>query len=430
MGERSIEILGSVFFALAVLHTFLAAQVRRFSHRFAKGSGWESFFHLLGEIEIVFGLWGALLLCLMALLHSPAKAISYQQSLQFTEAIFVFCIMVMASTKPILELAKGMIQSLGNFLNRIFAVPEVLADVFVVLTIGPLMGSLMTEPAAMTVTALLLNAMVKRNESRILYVLLGVLFVNVSIGGALTPFAAPPILMVAKTWNWDFSFILSHFGWKSFLAVVLNALFVILYFSKGLKLNLQALSRIEKPVQKIPFAVTLLHLLFLVFLILSAHYSSIAMGIFLLFLGLVSVTGKYQERLRIRESLLVAFFLAGIVFFGPLQKWWLAPLLSQLDQYALYFGACALTAVTDNAALTYLGSQVQGLSAGSQYYLVAGALAGGGLTIIANAPNAAGFSVLQNRFEDGLNPLKLFVAALIPTLIAILALGFLPDISY
>lgn len=424
-----IEILGSVFFAFAVLHTFLVSQIRGFSHGFTKGSGWNSLFHLLSEIEIVFGLWAALLLCLMAILQSPETAVRYQESLHFNEVIFVFCVMVMAATRPIVEAAKRLIQILGSYLSRIFKIPEVLADVFIVLTVGPLLGSVITEPAAMTVTALLLNTMIHKNDSRILYALLGVLFVNVSIGGALTPFAAPPILMVAKTWHWDFSFIISHFGWKSLIAVILNALFVILYFSKALKLNLQVLNRVKDQTKMIPIWVTSLHFLFLFFLVLSASYSSIAMGIFLLFLGLVSVTRKFQDAMRIRESLLVAFFLGGIVFFGPLQKWWLAPLLAQLDQYTLYLGACLLTAVTDNAALTYLGSQVQGLSQASQYYLVAGAIAGGGLTIIANAPNAAGFSILQNRFENGLNPFKLFIAALIPTLIAIFALGYFPNLS-
>ena len=63
----------------------------------------------------------------------------------------------------------------------------------------------------------------------------------------------------------------------------------------------------------------------------------------------------------------------------------------QPAQSALFFGAAALTAITDNAALTYLGSLVEDISDQSKYSLVAGAVAGGGLTVIANAPNPAGF---------------------------------------
>jgi hypothetical protein len=99
--------------------------------------------------------------------------------------------------------------------------------------------------------------------------------------------------------------------------------------------------------------------------------------------------------------------------------------LTGLNHWLLYAVAAALTAVTDNAALTYLGSQVEGLSSVAQYYLLAGAIAGGGLTIIANAPNAAGYSVLHRFFPNGLSPAKLFVGALIPTLVALafLAIG-------
>ena len=118
-------------------------------------------------------------------------------------------------------------------------------------------------------------------------------------------------------------------------------------------------------------------------------------------------------------------FLGGIIQFGAFQKWWLTPVLQQLSEFALFVGAVSLTAVTDNAALTYLGSQVDGLSEASKYALVAGAIAGGGLTIIANAPNAAGYSILRNKFADGIKPLNLLVAALLPTAIAVILLWFI-----
>jgi Na+/H+ antiporter NhaD/arsenite permease-like protein len=144
----------------------------------------------------------------------------------------------------------------------------------------------------------------------------------------------------------------------------------------------------------------------------------------LLFLGLTDITREYQSDMRIKESLLVAFFLAGIVVFGGFQSWWLRPLIGNLTNTTLFFGSTALTAFTDNAALTYLGSQIPDVTVPFKYALVAGAVAGGGLTVIANAPNPAGFAILRDHFgEDGISPLKLFLGALPPTLIAVVLLG-------
>jgi Na+/H+ antiporter NhaD/arsenite permease-like protein len=124
--------------------------------------------------------------------------------------------------------------------------------------------------------------------------------------------------------------------------------------------------------------------------------------------------------------MLVAFFLAGLVVLGSQQKWWLQPLLTNLDSTSVYYGATVLTAITDNAALTYLGSLVEGLSDEFKYSLVAGALTGGGLTVIANAPNPAGYSILKSSFNDGvISPLYLFLYAVPPTIIAIIAFRFI-----
>jgi Na+/H+ antiporter NhaD/arsenite permease-like protein len=106
-----------------------------------------------------------------------------------------------------------------------------------------------------------------------------------------------------------------------------------------------------------------------------------------------------------------------------LQAYWLKPLIESLSGNALFFGATGLTAITDNAALTYLGSLVDGISDELKYALVAGAVAGGGLTVIANAPNPAGIGILQGAkvFKDeGISPLGLFLGALLPTVIAII----------
>ena len=259
---------------------------------------------------------------------------------------------------------------------------------------------------------------------RLKYATLGVLFVNVSIGGTLTPFAAPPVLMVAGTWDWGISFMMLTFGWKAAIAVLLNALLVTLWFRKELSL-LSATPR-KTDGEALPVAIILIHLLFLGGVVVFTHHPAIFMGLFLFFLGVAQAYQQYQHRLLLREGLLVAFFLAGLEVLGGQQQWWLQPLLLEMHSDAVFFGATILTAFTDNAALTYLGSLVEGLSDGFKYALVAGAVTGGGLTIIANAPNPAGLAILRSHFEDEtVNPLGLFLAALPPTVVAALAFRLL-----
>lgn len=154
--------------------------------------------------------------------------------------------------------------------------------------------------------------------------------------------------------------------------------------------------------------------------------AALILGLFLFFLGLSHAYEKYQDRLILREALLVSFFLAGLVVLGGQQRWWLQPVLTSMTNEQVFYGAVALTAFTDNAALTYLGALVPGLSDEFKYALVAGAVTGGGLTIIANAPNPAGIAILRNHFDDNtVNPMGLLAAAILPTLVAVFAFKFL-----
>jgi hypothetical protein len=57
------------------------------------------------------------------------------------------------------------------------------------------------------------------------------------------------------------------------------------------------------------------------------------------------------------------------------------------------------------------------LSEGLKYAVVAAAVTDGGLTIIANATNPAGISLLKKYFDNGVSPAGLLGAALIPTAI-------------
>jgi Na+/H+ antiporter NhaD/arsenite permease-like protein len=80
-------------------------------------------------------------------------------------------------------------------------------------------------------------------------------------------------------------------------------------------------------------------------------------------------------------------------------------------------GAAVLTAFNDNAAITFLSTLVPGFTGSLKYAVVAGAVTGGGLTVIANAPNPAGQSLLKKYFENGISAVGLLKAAILPTVI-------------
>lgn len=409
--------VSSAIFALAVIHTFSTKFFEHLAHTSKSHSG---FWHLLGEVEVVFGFWAMVLVCFLFAYADKAAAVSYLESQNYTEPLFVFVVMVVSASKPIFTLCLRTVGLIANLLP----VNRNVGFFFVTLSLVPLLGSFITEPAAMTLAALLLkeNFYDKGISLKLMYATMGVLFVNVSIGGTLTPYAAPPILMVAAKWNWDIGFMLQTFGWRSGLAVLTNAILLTTLFYKELK-GLP-FSRINGTME-VPLAVVLIHMSFLAGVVLFAHHAVIFVGLFLFFVGFTTAYERYQSRLLIRESLLVGFFLAGLVILGGQQKWWLQPLLASLEPTVVYYGATALTAITDNAALTYLGSLVDGLTPEFKYALVAGAVTGGGLTVIANAPNPAGFSILRGNFDEGaINPFKLFAYALPPTLVAIVCFQF------
>ncbi len=365
MNPSTIELVGAALFAVAIMHTFATRSFERLAHAQPDHAG---LWHLLGEVEVVFGLWAFVLVAAMFATDGATRAIAYLDSCDFTEPMFVFAIMVVAGTRPILRTATSAVR----VLTRAIALPGRMGFYLTVLTVTPLLGSFITEPAAMTLAALILAERIFAAgvSRRLKYATLGVLFVNVSIGGTLTPFAAPPVLMVAGTWHWDTAFMMAAFGWKATLAVAVNAL-----------------------------------------------------GTTLLFMGVARAYQRYQDRLILREGLPVAVFLAGLVVLGGQQRWWLQPLLMRMSSDQVFFGAAILTAFTDNAALTYLGSLVDGLSDAFKYALVAGAVTGGGLTIIANAPNPAGVAILRGHFDDEtVHPLWLLAAAMPPTIVAALAL--------
>lgn len=415
----TIEIIAAVLFGLALVHTFSTRVFERLAHRYPAHAG---LFHLLGEVEVVFGLWAMGLFVVMMAVAGKSFATDYVSSRSFVEPLFVFAIMVIAASRPIMELAASLVKRLA----RIIPLPDSIALYMLCLGLLPLLGSFITEPAAMTVAALMLRDRFYAAglSERFKYATIGVLFVNVSIGGVLTSYAAPPVLMVASAWGWDTAYMASHFGWKAAVAVLCNTSVLTWMFRRelaGLKMQ-----DAQSAADAVPMRVTLVHLSFLAATVYFAHYPVICMGLLMAFIGFAHAYERYQSRLMINEALLVAFFLSGLVVLGGLQEWWLRPLLMSMSQDAVFFGATALTAITDNAALTYLGSLVDGLSEGFKYALVAGAVAGGGLTVIANAPNPAGVSILRSHFADeSVAALPMLCAALPPTLVAMAAFWLL-----
>ncbi len=442
MNPTNIEIIGTVLFALAIIHTFLAGPIAKLAHGMKKDSMGYNILHFLSEVEAVFGIWSAVFIAAYAILNGfmshghgvhgtnlqeilTLPAMSYLEYLNFTEPAFVFVIMCMAATRPVILLAESIIRKIANFLPF----GEKYSFYVAALIIGPLLGSFITEPAAMTVTALiLLEAFYSdKMSSKFKYATIGLLFVNVSVGGTLTHFAAPPVLMVAGKWGWGMTFMAGNFGYKAIIAIIIATLLFAFAFKKELAGKLKIKDTTDG-LRKPPLWLTIFHLVFLAMVVYTAHHMVFFLGLFLFFLGFVSITGEFQDASKMKESLLVGFFLAGLVTLGGVQGWWLQVVLAELGETAIFFGSTALTAITDNAALTYLGSLVP-LSPEKQYNLVAGAVTGGGLTVIANAPNPAGFGILKGSFgPDGIKPFNLLLGALIPTGIVIVCMKLLPNL--
>jgi hypothetical protein len=419
MTDTPLQWIAASLFAAALLHTFAARQFERLSHRYPGHAG---LFHLLGEVEVVFGFWAIVLVLAMALVAGGDTALAYAESRNYTEPLFVVVVMVIAASRPVLRT----VMSLVDAAARQAPVPTPLAMAWLGLAALPLLGSLITEPAAMTVAALMLAPLIFRPEvpEGAKYLALGVLFVNISIGGTLTSYAAPPVLMVAATWQWDSAFMFVTFGWKAALAVLVNATLGAIALRPHLR-DAPAQGDEAQP-ESVPLPIVAVHLGLLAGVVVFAHHPVAFLALFLLFLGVAQAYERHQNPLILKEALLVGFFLAGLVVLGGMQQWWLQPIVEGLEPVALFLGALGLTAITDNAALTYLGSLITGISDESKYMLVAGAVAGGGLTVIANAPNPAGVALLRRGFADGtIGAGGLLLGALLPTIVAAAAFMFL-----
>lgn len=438
------NLVASVIFLLAIGHTFLTAKFRHWSHlaeaehaaRLAQratprgdaddnGEPDEVSFkghilHFLGEVEAVFGIWALVLAAAISYYFGWSAVLDYiGHKVNFTEPMFVVVVMAIAGTRPVLRVAE-------SCLRGIAAVGKGTTGAWwlAILIVAPVLGSLITEPAAMTIGALLLARQfyALKPSPRFAYATIGLLFVNISVGGTFTHFAAPPVLMVAAPWQWDTPFMFLHFGWKAFIGIVVATAIYYAVFRRELQALDEARRRAAEnakspPDAPVPAWITVVQLLFMAFTVWVAHYPPLFIGAFLFFLAFAQSTAHHQGKFDLKAPLLVGFFLAGLVVHGGLQGWWIEPVLKRLDEFPLFLGATVLTAFNDNAAITYLATLVPGFTDTMKYAVVAGAVTGGGLTVIANAPNPAGQAILQRFFPDGVSPLGLLVGALTPTLV-------------
>ncbi len=455
--EQPFLVVASIIFLLAIIHTFFAVPITRYAHKVqhdhdaeirrqknvegepATAKDMVSFkatmLHFLGEIEAIFGIWVLVLMGAMMGFYDVDTVKGYISRVNFTEPMFVVIIMALASTRPVLRFAENALSFFARFGKETPA-----AWWLSILIVAPILGSFITEPGAMTIAAMLLaKKFYKLKPSpKLAYGTLGLLFVNISVGGVLTNFAAPPVLMVAGPQNWDLTTMemLVHYGGKAVVGILISTVLYFTFFRKELRSLSGSLEDHDGDGQgdlkhdhdrPIPIWITITHLLFMGWTVYFAHTPAIFIGGFLFFLAFRQATEHHQFDIQLRGPILVGFFLAGLVIHGGLQGWWLAPVLTSLGEVPLFIGSVVLTSFNDNAAITFLASQVDGLGASLKYAVLAGAVCGGGLTVIANAPNPAGQALLNRFFGDGISPGKLAMGAFIPTVIVSLVMMLFPD---
>lgn len=447
------NLAATIIFFLAVLHTFLAPKISSYAHHLEKKhkeslraqkfriehpeqrlpvSFTSTILHFLGEVEVVFGLWVIPFAIVCINYYSMEDFLAYiDHDVVFTEALFVAVVMVIAASRPIYRLAENMLKK-GAALGK--GTPA--AWWLSVLCIAPLLGSFITEPAAMTLAAILLSKKIYqlKPSASLSYATLALLFVNVSVGGTLTHFAAPPIVMISEKWNFGLGHMFLNFGWKAVVGIVAANLIYFMVFRSEFR-RLAEVQRGQMAFEhavptswedrqdNIPVWVYLVSIFFLGWTVYFNHHPALFIGGFLFFLGFTVATPQYQNHVTIKVPLLVAFFLAGLVTLGGVQGWWMEPVLQALGDLgatATMGVASVLTAFNDNASVTYLASTVPGLQEQIKYAIVAGAVTGGGLTVIANAPNPAGQAILGKYFKGGINAIKLFLWAFLPTVIMFL----------
>ncbi len=421
-----------IIFLFAIIHTLSVNQIHKYARLLETREGPKrerqiqerslkiQALYFLSEVELVFALWAIPLAIVIAIGYGWHEALSYINTRDYTEPLFVVVIMSLASTRPIVQAAESVLKRIAKFLGGSLA-----AWWHTLLILGPLLGSFITEVGAMALCALLLarHFFEYHPSPKLAYATLGLLFVNISVGGVLTDFASPAVLVLAHCWHWNALYILTTFGFKAIVGVSLSSGLYWLYFRREfieMDRRKQMLAKIHTPhpeeLQKpVPAWLTCAHIAVITWIVMVSHYPAIFIGSFVLFLGLHQATRGYQYPIRLSRPLLIGLFLGGLVIHGGLQGWWVINVLEGLSPVGVLGSSLMLAAFSDNTAIAYLATLMPSWGTAFQYALFSGIVSGGGLTVIANAPNPAGFAILGHYFEGGVSPIKLFLAALFPT---------------
>ena len=432
------RILTLLIFVAAVIHTLMAnhftSLAKKVGRRHTKKtkekiSVLAEILYFFGEIEVIFALWVIPLVIVVTVFYGWNDLIKYLNSRIYVEPFFVVVVMSLASTRPMIKLAKKGVHLLAKFFGDSPG-----AWWITIMTLGPILGSIITEPAAMTISALLMKEKIyiHHPSKRLEYGTLALMFVNFSVGGVLTNFAAPPALTLSRCWGWQLTDFFGLFGWRVLVGIVLvNALYFF-RFRADFKQLIRAPQKEEMAQESdahkgpVPIWITFMHLAFLAWTIAMAHYPPVFIGSYLLFLGFHQATRVHQYQLNLKRPLLVGLFLAGLVIHGGFQGWWIDPLIGDLGYGAMMVAGTVLTAFNENTTVAYLACLLDNLKPTIQYALVSGLVAGGGLTIIAHAPNPAGQALLRRYFKGGVSPCSLFLYALVPTIIFFAIFYFFP----
>lgn len=425
------HLISLAIFALSIIHTLCVYKIHGWARRVESRQGPKSkregrtfgvqMLYFLSEVEIVFALWAIPLFIFIMIFYGWTVGLEYMNTRNYTEPLFIVVILAMASTRPIVQSAEKVIhwfaQCLGGSLSAWW---------FVLLTIGPLLGSFITEAAAMALCAFLLSHQfyTYHPSKKLAYATIGLLFVNVSVGGILTDFASPAVLLLAHCWSWSMADMFFDFGWKAMLGIVLSNSVYWLYFRNELRhmnVRRKAIEILDTYALKneapIPAWIIAIHVLVMGWIVAISHYPAICIASFLFFIGFHQATKLHQHPIRLSRPLLTGLFLAGLLIHGGLQGWWVVWLLEGLNPLSVMGVAIALTGFNDNAGISYLSTLVPNWGEAYKYAVFTGVVAGGGLTVIANAPNPAGYAILKKHFDKGIQPLKLLAAAFIPTMI-------------
>ena len=421
-------------FLAAVVHTLMANHFTALAEKIAKRhakkeKGTVSFFaecfHFFGEIELVFGLWVVPLLLVLTAYYGWVDVVKYLNSLSYVEPFFIVVVMSLSATRPLVELAKRGIHSISKMFGD-----STEAFWFIVMFVGPIIGSFITEAAAIVIAILLLKERIftRGPSKRLAYGTMGLMFVNFSVGGVITNYAAPPAIALSNCWGWTAGDFITRFGWRVVLGITICNLLYFFLFRRDFK-ALNILKSTRKAEKAPPFWVTCVHLAFLVWTIAMSHYPPIFMGAYLFFLGFHQATRHHQYALNLKRPLMVGLFLAGLLIHAGFQGWWIELLIGDLSYGALMLAGTVLTAFNENTTVAFLVCLLDEIGPKLQYAITAGLVAGGGLTIIAHAPNPAGQALLREHFKQGISPWNLFIAALFPTLIFLAIFFFFPPLN-